>query len=86
LLVTVNNNIGNISGISNSSVTNIRTVSGGSSSNSICSSNTSFCFLCLEKFAVEFRKQAEEKNRREAEERALLTGDPFDPEVDLIYF
>ncbi|KAF6037934.1 DDI2 [Bugula neritina] len=34
-----------------------------------------------EKFAVEFRKQAEEKNRREAEERALLTGDPFDPEV-----
>ena len=32
-----------------------------------------------------YRQQAEEKRRVEAEKIALLTGDPFDPEVGRIY-
>lgn len=37
----------------------------------------------LEKFARVFNEQSEEKRKKEQEELALLTADPFDPEVSL---
>ena len=41
----------------------------------------SLFFTFKEKFVQVFREQAEQKRRADAEKMALLTGDPFDPEV-----